>query len=234
MSDSGRDFSRDVAKYDAWYHTPWGCHAETEELRLLLEMARPRPGERALDVGCGTGRTLARMLTLGLDAEGAEPAPDMRGAAQWRLARLGHDPCRVTDATAERLPFEAGAFDLVTAITVLEFVQDVPGALREMARVCGGRLFVCAINARSVYGARILRGEVGETLSRAGLHTPEELAGIVRQQVRPRRMELRTALVGGYTDDPLELAMQRQLDLRLRSARFARGGVIALVAEVQT
>ncbi|MBD3291897.1 MAG: methyltransferase domain-containing protein [Armatimonadia bacterium] len=234
MSETGRDFTRDVAEYDAWYHSPWGSHAEAEELRLFLEMARPRSGERALDVGCGTGRMIARLLALGLDAHGAEPAREMRRAARGRLERAGRDPGRVVDAGAEALPFEANAFDLVTAITVLEFVDDVPAALREMARVCRGRLFICALNARSAYGARILRGEAGETLSRANLHSPEELAALVGGLIAPRQMDARTALVGGFTEDPLELAVQRQLDLRLQSARFARGGVIALVVEVRT
>ncbi len=232
MSQSGREFTHYVARYDAWYRTPWGCHAEAEELRLLLEMARPRPDERALDVGCGTGRMLERMLTLGLDAHGVEPASDMREAARWRLERLGHEAARVVDAHAEALPFEDGAFDLVSAITVLEFVEDLPQALAEMARVCRGRIFLVAINAGSIYGAGILRGEAGETLSRARLHTPKELAALVRGHLRPRRIEMRTALIGGRTDDRLELAVQRWLDLRLRSARYRLGGVIALTAEV--
>jgi hypothetical protein len=103
-----------------------------------------------------------------------------------------------------------------------------------MARVCRGRIFICALNARSLYGAAILRGEMGETLSRASLRTSRELAALVREHVRPRRLDMRTALIGGYTDDPLELAVQRQLDLRLRFRRHALGGVIALVAEVRT
>ena len=233
MSMFGRDFTRDVAKYDAWYHTPWGAHAEAEELRLLLEMARPQAGERALEVGCGTGRMLARMLALGLDAQAAEPAEEMRAAAQWRLQRLGYTPERVIDASAERLPFDAGEFDLVSAITVLEFVEDLPRALAEMARVCRGRVFLVAINARSIYGMRILRGEAGETLSRTRLHTPGELVALAREHLRARRIDLRTALIGGYTDDPIELAVQRALDLRLRETRCSRGGVIALTAEVR-
>jgi hypothetical protein len=52
--------------------------------------------------------------------------------------------------------------------------------------------------------------------------------------VRPWFRETRTALIGGRTDDPLELAVQRRVDLRLRDARCRLGGVIALVAEVQT
>lgn len=234
MSESGRDFTRDAARYDAWYQTPWGCHAETEELRLLLEMARPLAGERALDIGCGTGRMLARMLALGLDAHGAEPAAEMRAVARWRLERLGHARERVIDASAERLPFDADAFDLVTAITVLEFVDDLPRVLRKMARVCRGRIFIGALNARSIYGTSILRGEAGETLSRADMRTPEELVALVREHVRPRRLDVRTALIGGRTDDPLELAVQRRIDGRLRSARCGLGGFIGLVAEVQT
>jgi ubiquinone/menaquinone biosynthesis C-methylase UbiE len=234
MSESDRDFTRDVSQYDAWYRTPWGSHAESEETRLLLEMARPQVGERALDVGCGTGRMLVRLLSAGVDAHGVEPARDMRAAAQGRLERLGYDTGRIVDGRAEALPFDANSFDLVSAITVLEFVEDAARGLREMARVCRGRLFVIALNARSLYGARILRGGAGETLSRAALHTPEELAALVRDCVGPERMAMRTALIGAHTDDPLELAVQREMDRRLRTRRSALGGVIALAAEVQS
>ena len=234
MIASGGDFTRDVAKYDAWYHTPWGGYAESEELRLLVEMARPQHGERALDVGCGTGRMLARMLSLCVDAHGTEPAPDMREVAQWRLEQLGHDPERVVDASVEALPFEEHVFDVVTAITELEFVVGMPRALKEMARVCRGRIFIEAINARSIYGAAILRGEAGETRSRARLQSPEALEALVQEQLRPERIEVRTTLIGGRTEDSLELAVQRRLDRRLRDAQWRLGGVIALVAEVQT
>jgi SAM-dependent methyltransferase len=232
MRDSECDFTRDVARYDAWYHTPWGAYAEAEELRLLLEMARPEAGEDALEVGCGTGRMLLRMLARDVDALGVEPAPDMRNAAQWRLDQHGHRAGRVVSGSVDALPFEDGAFDLVWAITVLEFVDDVSVALREMARVCGGRLFLGALNARSVYGAGIRRGEAGETLSRANLQTPSGLVQMVQEHAGPRRIDVRTTLVGGATDDPLELAVQKGLDRRLRSRWCALGGFIALIAEV--
>lgn len=233
MSDSRAGFSHDVLRYDAWYRTAWGAYAEAEELRLLLEMARPHPGASALDVGCGTGRVLLRMLAEGLDARGVEPAPDMREVARLRLKCTGRGPDRVLNATAEELPLDDGTFDLVCAITVLEFVENVGQVLEEMARVCRGRIFLGALNARSIYGARILRGEAGETLSRANLQTPAGLTDLVRQHLRPRRIDLRTTLIGGLTDDPLELAVQRELDLRMRTERCALGGFIGLVAEVR-
>lgn len=233
MRASVHRFTRDAARYDTWYQTPWGSYAEQEQWRLVLEMARPQPGESVLDVGCGTGRMLLRMLQRGLDARGVEPAPEMRAFSQLRLEKAGHRPGRVIAATAEALPFDDASFDLVCAITVLEFVDDVAQALQEMRRVCNGRFFIGALNARSAYAARIARGEAGETLSRARLLTPSDLVKLANEQLQPRRIRLETALVGGLTQHPLELAVQRTLDLRLRSVRYAAGGFIALLAEVQ-
>ncbi len=229
--DSFRTTS-DVARYEAWYRTPWGRYAEAEELRLLIEMARPRRGVTALEVGCGTARMLLRMLGKEVDARGIEPAPGMREFAHARLDCAGYRCDRLIAATAEGLPFNDRTFDLVYAITVLEFVKDVERALDEMARVCRDRLFIGALNARSIYGTRILRGEAGETLSQAQLQTPSDLTCLVRKRVRPRRMDVRTTLIGGFTEDLLELAAQRELDLRLRTKRCALGGFIGLVAEL--
>jgi ubiquinone/menaquinone biosynthesis C-methylase UbiE len=58
--------------------------------------------------------------------------------------RAGSDGFRATfmEGSAEKLPFADGAFDVVAAITVLCFISDAAGAIREMARVLkpGGRL----------------------------------------------------------------------------------------------
>ncbi|GEM_PF-6623349 len=56
---------------------------------------------------------------------------------------------------------------------------------------------------------------------------------LVREHVRPRSIETRTALIRRRTDGALELAVQRRFDLRLRDAWCRLGGAIALVAEVQ-
>ncbi len=226
------EFTSDVAAYDAWYRTPWGAYAEMRERELLVALAGPRAGESALDVGCGTGRLVAWLLGMGTDAYGVEPAADMREVAQSRLQQLGQDPARVTRAVVEELPFGDDAFDLVSAITVLEFVGDPAPALREMARVCGGRLFLGTLNRQSAYAARIARGEAGETLSRARLFTVEELLGLVREHVRPRAVRWRTTLLGPKTDDLLALAVQRRLDARPGADRLPVGGFIGVHAEL--
>ena len=40
-----------------------------------------KPGQRVLDIGAGSGRDMARLLFLGIDAWGIEPSESMRGEA---------------------------------------------------------------------------------------------------------------------------------------------------------
>jgi S-adenosylmethionine-diacylgycerolhomoserine-N-methlytransferase len=49
----------------------------------------PTPGERVLDVGCGTGWSLPRIAASGARVTGIEPCAAMRSRASERLARLG-------------------------------------------------------------------------------------------------------------------------------------------------
>jgi malonyl-CoA O-methyltransferase len=54
------------------------------------------------------------------------------------------DACQVVNGNAEALPFKTGIFDLVVSASVLQWVSDLPAALREMCRVVrpGGDLSV--------------------------------------------------------------------------------------------
>jgi SAM-dependent methyltransferase len=81
-----------------------------------------------LDVGCGTGANLILLSKFG-DAEGVDVSPDALDFCRQRgleKVRLG---------AAEDLPYEAGTFDLVTALDVVEHMDDDLAGLREMRRV---------------------------------------------------------------------------------------------------
>ena len=111
----------------------------------LVELAALRPGERVVDIACGTGvvtslaaeRVGAAGTVAGVDInpgmlEVARTAAPADAAIDWREAR------------AEQLPFADEAFDVAFCQLGLQFFEDRPSALREMRRVLvgGGRLLI--------------------------------------------------------------------------------------------
>ena len=222
-----------VARYDAWYGTPWGAYADAREGALLSELAQPRSGESALDVGCGTGRYLSSLLRMGLDAFGVEPSRDMLEVAAARLEAQGARGNRLIAADARALPFHEKAFDLVTATTVMEFLHDENAALREMARVCRRRLFLGVLNRESEYGRQIVAGEMGKTLSRAHLRTVEQWVELVTGAVSPARLTWRTCLLGAKVESAPELEPQKRLDSLPGSTRLPWGAFIGIAVELR-
>jgi SAM-dependent methyltransferase len=93
---------------------------------------------RSLDVGCATGYLVEVLRELGIDAEGCDVSPF--AIAHATPGAKGH--IRVGNLFAG-LPWEDGAFELVTALEILEHLPPdrVPVALAELKRVCGGYLY---------------------------------------------------------------------------------------------
>jgi voltage-gated potassium channel len=88
--------------YDAWYEIALGAAAHRIELRLIETLAALRPGERALDVGCGTGIYTARLAGQGLEVTGLDRDPEMLAAALPRSRAQGFGPrMRSRDAVTE-------------------------------------------------------------------------------------------------------------------------------------
>jgi ubiquinone/menaquinone biosynthesis C-methylase UbiE len=115
--------------------------------RMLLHSARGR----VVELGAGTGLNVAHYPD-GLDALVlAEPEPAMRRRLARRLRRQAR-PAQIVDAPAERLPLPDASVDTVVATLVLCTVDDVEGALREIARVLrpdGQVLFIEHVRASS-------------------------------------------------------------------------------------
>jgi SAM-dependent methyltransferase len=100
--------------------------------RALCDAAAVRPGQRALDVGCGPG-ALTSELVARLDVAGvaaADPSPPF-----VETCRARHPGVRVERAPAEELPFADGEFDATFAQLVVNFMTDPLAGVREMARV---------------------------------------------------------------------------------------------------
>lgn len=99
----------------------------------LLEAAGTRPGDRVLDVACGTGilaREAARLVGPGGSVTGVDVNRGMLAVAR------SNDPAiDWKTGAAEALPFESGSFDRVLCQFGLMFFDDPTEALREMWRV---------------------------------------------------------------------------------------------------
>lgn len=103
----------------------------------------PRPGARALDVGCGTGGNLETIERRGYSTVGVDRSP-----LALDLARATHQKASFVSVDAQRLGdcFAPVSFDLVTVFNVLyhEWIADENAVLDEIRRVLrpGGWLLV--------------------------------------------------------------------------------------------
>lgn len=140
-------------------------------LAMPLERAIGQ-ARRVLDFGCGTGgATLALALSeLGVEEiVGVDANATALRAAEVRAAGYGLAPPRVRFVhvpAGERLPFDDGAFDLVTTVSVLEFITELAdrdACVAELRRVVrpGGYLYIATPKRRvREYHSRRLLGDL--------------------------------------------------------------------------
>jgi SAM-dependent methyltransferase len=100
---------------------------------FLVEEAGLHPGQRVLDVACGTG-IVARKAAERFGEEGSVTGLDLNDAMLTVARRLGPD-IEWRQGDAAELPFPGGSFDVVLCQSGLMFFPDVAKALGEMARV---------------------------------------------------------------------------------------------------
>ncbi len=166
------DFGELARDYDRWYDTPAGRaydRVQKWDVRHLLR--RARPGERLLEVGCGTGHWCSFFASMGYEVFGVDVSAEMIAVARGSVGG-----CRFEVGDGCALRFEDGSFDVSAAMATLEFVGDPALAVREMARCVrpGGSLVVGVLNRLSPLNRRRLaKGKSPYVFGR--LFAPEEL-----------------------------------------------------------
>lgn len=147
--------------YDKWFEDPKNKFVFDLENDLIVKLLSPQPGERLLDIGCGTGTHLNFFADMGLYVTGLDPSPYMLDIASQKL---GHR-AELRRGIAEDLPFEDNAFDTATLITVLEFTENPIKAIEEACRVARDRVFLGVLNSCALKGVeRRIKGIFTETI----------------------------------------------------------------------
>lgn len=126
----------------------WASAQATVE-RVFSWMGSPQP-RHILDLGCSSGMNALAFAKRCPAAHvwGVEPEYQALEVARAMAANAGVTNLTVCRAYGEELPFKDHTFDLINCFTVIEHVQDVEGAISQMARVLapGGVIYLEAPN----------------------------------------------------------------------------------------
>jgi protein-L-isoaspartate(D-aspartate) O-methyltransferase len=131
---------------------------------LMTELLAIEPGDRALDVGTGSGYQAAVLAELGADVLSIERVPELADIARYRLDALGYgDRVEIvvgdgTLGSPERAPWKA--------IVVAAAAPRVPEPLRLQLDPDGGRLVV-PVGTRSSQDLRLVTRRGDEWLERS-------------------------------------------------------------------
>ena len=111
---------------------------------LLMKMAALQPGERVLDIACGTGLVTFRAVeALGPKGEvlGSDISDAMVEACRATATSRGVTNARFERMEAEKMSLPDASFDVVLCALGMMYVTDFAGSIREMFRVTkpGGR-----------------------------------------------------------------------------------------------
>jgi ubiquinone/menaquinone biosynthesis C-methylase UbiE len=142
------DFQRRIQRY-GWdaaashYDASWQSQLRPAQ-RRLLDVANLKPGERVVDIACGTGLvTLPAADAVGTEGEvlAVDLSDDMVSMLQARLDQGPYEHVRVARMDAEALGIPNGSFDAALCSLGLMYVPNPEQAAREMHRVLaeGGR-----------------------------------------------------------------------------------------------
>jgi SAM-dependent methyltransferase len=113
--------------------------------RVVVDRAAPQPGERVVDVGCGTGNAALLAAERGARVLGVDPAARLLEVAAGDAAARGLD-ATFAPGEAAALPLGDGEADVVLSVFGVIFAPDPAAAAAEMARVAaaGGRIVLSA------------------------------------------------------------------------------------------
>jgi SAM-dependent methyltransferase len=116
---------------------------EEHRVRFVMRLLGGLRPARILDVGCGDGHLCGRYAEAGV-------SPSIRGldisTGRLRYAGRMNPHARFIAGRIDRLPFADDSFPLVSAVEVIEHIEDPISTCREIARVSSAHVIVTVPN----------------------------------------------------------------------------------------
>jgi len=162
------------------------------EERIVAPLLPSVAGKCVLDVGCGTGRWLARLAEHGPRAMwGVDASSEMLRLAALKLG----DAAVLSVAQGSDLPIATGAANVVICSFIASYIEDIAAFAREVRRVCapGATVLLTDLHpetARKLGWKRAFRSGAQEVVLRTWLHSREDLVHLFRKEGFAVELEL--------------------------------------------
>ncbi len=189
--------AEEIARFDQLAARWWDPDGESRPLHDLNPVRadfvarRMRlDGARVADVGCGGGLLSEALASAGADVVGVDLGQAVIDVAQLHLHESGLKVDYRVQSSSGLAEAEAGTFDAVCCMELIEHVPDPAALVADLARMLkpGGRLFMSTLNRTpAAFGAAILGAEYLMRMLPRGTHhyaqflRPSELARMLRQ-----------------------------------------------------
>jgi SAM-dependent methyltransferase len=151
---TGRAWAEDLGYPPELAAVPEGAAESFAGVANPWELGRLEPGERVLDLGCGSATdTLVAAEMVGPEGRvtGIDMTPEMLAKARAAVAEAGVENVDIIEGEAERLPFPDRSFDAVISNGVIDLIPDKDAVFGEIFRVLvpGGRMQVADVTIQA-------------------------------------------------------------------------------------
>jgi SAM-dependent methyltransferase len=164
-------FDRWAETYDDETRDPWFAYEAAWAFveRSLRAGVGDLAGRRVVDVGCGTGEFLRRVVARGADGIGVEPSAGMREAARRKVPGAA-----ILDGHLAAIPLPDGGADAAISTYVVSHLSaaEQPAAIDEILRVVAGSGPIVIVDVAAAAPADLPR--VREALRAAGREAQAE------------------------------------------------------------
>jgi 2-polyprenyl-6-hydroxyphenyl methylase/3-demethylubiquinone-9 3-methyltransferase len=187
----------ELAKFSELAHRWWDPNSEFKPLHDInplrldwIDRACQLAGKRVVDIGCGGGILSESMAARGAAVTGIDLSEKALGVARLHLLESGHRVDYRHVAAEQFAAEQAGTFDVVTCLEMLEHVPDPASTIRACGALLkpGGRLFLSTISrSPKAYLFAVIGAEYILNLLPRGTHDyakfirPSELSRMVRE-----------------------------------------------------